>query len=183
MNVLEFISSIINTIIWPIFIFVAILILKTPITELIKNIAKIKYKDFELELIDKKLNEFTISSVPSNVELEMENLEAAKDDFDVIRKQINLKGPRFPVVLAYRYVTSRLVDLCEKHNVDVSYHDSRDLADDLFEYGIIDLKTRDSLIHLHELFSILSNYDQISESQAIKFLDASEVISLQLEIL
>ncbi|WP_178897053.1 hypothetical protein [Bacillus altitudinis] len=183
MNVLEFISSIINTIIWPIFIFVAILILKTPIAELIKNIAKIKYKDFELELIDKKLNEFTISSVPSNVDMEMENLEAAKNDFDLIRKQIKLKGPRFPVVLAYRYVTSRVVDLCEKHNIDLSYHDLRDLADYLFQYGVTDLKTRDSLVQIHELFLILSDYDHISESQAMKFLDASEVISLQLEIL
>ncbi|MGJ5835894.1 MULTISPECIES: hypothetical protein [Bacillus] len=190
MNVYELISSMFNgfitiftAMIWPISIIIVVVMLKTPITDLIKNIAKIKYKDFELELIDKKLNEVTSNAIPNNIDVEMVDLEPLRNDFKAIREQIAIKGPRFPVVLAWRYITRRLVEICDKNDIELSYHDARDLIDVLYENNIVDLKLRDSFINLQELFGILSGYDEISESQANRFLDASEIFTMHLEIL
>ncbi|MEK4568758.1 hypothetical protein [Bacillus sp. FSL K6-3458] len=179
MNVLEFISSIINTIIWPIFIFVAILILKTPIAELIKNIARIKYGSFELELIDKKLSEVTINSVQSNADVSLDYQSPVINEFNIIREQISSLGPRVAVVTAFRVVKSRMYDLCVKH--DISSKNNRNAIDILYDLKIIDLNIRDSYKNLNELFYILSNYDQISESQANKFIDASELLAINLD--
>ncbi len=181
MNVLEFISSIINTIIWPIFILSAIRILHTPITELIKNIARIKYGSFELELIDRKLSEVTINSVQTNAEVSLDSENPLTKEFNKIRALITQKGPRFPIVVAWRIIKNRLGEIIVDHNVSFFSNDSRDEIDILYDRKIIDLNIRDSFKNLNELFIILADYDQISESQANKFIDASELLAKNLE--
>ncbi len=57
MNVYELISSIVTAMIWPILIIIVIAMLKKPITNLIQDIATIKYGGFELNFIRNKLEE------------------------------------------------------------------------------------------------------------------------------
>ena len=61
MNWMEFISSIIKSVIWPVSITIIVIKLKNPVSNLIKTLAKIKYKDWEFEfMIDKKLDQISV---------------------------------------------------------------------------------------------------------------------------
>lgn len=75
MNVYELISSMFNgfitiftAMVWPIAIIIVVVMLKTPITDLIKNIAKIKYKGLEFLISEKVdvLNENTNNAVATS---------------------------------------------------------------------------------------------------------------------
>ncbi|ALV02603.1 hypothetical protein ACT17G_15140 [Bacillus velezensis] len=61
MNWMEFISSIIKSVIWPVSITIIVIKLKNPVSNLIKTLAKIKYKDWEFEfMIDKELDQISV---------------------------------------------------------------------------------------------------------------------------
>lgn len=69
MNWMEFVSSIVKSIVWPVAIIIIVIKLKRPVSNLISTLAKIKYKDWEFEfLINKKLDlvEFSLSNESSN---------------------------------------------------------------------------------------------------------------------
>ncbi|AGG62016.1 hypothetical protein P4V37_02615 [Bacillus subtilis] len=60
MNWMEFISSIVKSIIWPVAIIILVFKLKQPVSNLISTLAKIKYKDWEFEFtIDQKLDKIS----------------------------------------------------------------------------------------------------------------------------
>ncbi|XAK54249.1 hypothetical protein AAHT65_07610 [Bacillus atrophaeus] len=68
MNWMEFISSVVKSIVWPVAIIIIVIKLKRPVSNLISTLAKIKYKDWEFEfLINKKLDlvEFSLSNESS----------------------------------------------------------------------------------------------------------------------
>ncbi|CUB24412.1 hypothetical protein BN2127_JRS3_03817 [Bacillus safensis] len=73
MNILELISSIVTAMIWPILIIIVIAMLKKPITNLIQDIATIKYGGFELNFIRNKLEEI-------EEELKLENGSNLEND-------------------------------------------------------------------------------------------------------
>jgi len=57
---MEFISSIVKSIIWPVAIIILVFKLKQPVSNLISTLAKIKYKDWEFEFtIDQKLDKIS----------------------------------------------------------------------------------------------------------------------------
>ena len=61
MNWMEFISSILKSVIWHVSITIIVIKLKNPVSNLIKTLAKIKYKDWEFEfMIDKKLDQISV---------------------------------------------------------------------------------------------------------------------------
>ncbi|UPV77781.1 hypothetical protein [Bacillus rugosus] len=63
MNLFEFLSSLA----WPVVVFIAILKLQNPLSNLISTLAKIKYKDWEFEfLLDRKIDEIE-KVVDSNI--------------------------------------------------------------------------------------------------------------------
>ncbi|MEF7438278.1 hypothetical protein V4V36_13570 [Paenibacillus lautus] len=49
MTALEFTSSIVNTLAWPIIVTIIILILKKPLTQLLLSISKFKYNNLEMD--------------------------------------------------------------------------------------------------------------------------------------
>lgn len=60
MNWMEFISSIVKSIIWPVAIIILVFKLKQPVSNLISTLVKIKYKDWEFEFtIDQKLDKIS----------------------------------------------------------------------------------------------------------------------------
>lgn len=66
---MEFISSIVKSIVWPVAIIIIVIKLKKPVSNLISTLAKIKYKDWEFEfLINKKFDlvESSLSNESSN---------------------------------------------------------------------------------------------------------------------
>lgn len=103
MNVYEFISSMFNgfitiftAMIWPIAIIIVVVMLKTPITDLIKNIAKIKYKDLEflisekVDVLDENINNAVATSGQS-VELKDLREEFSNYTIEQLNKELDKK--------------------------------------------------------------------------------------------
>ncbi|MDU7578390.1 MAG: hypothetical protein E7K43_19495 [Bacillus subtilis] len=61
MNWMEFVSSIVKSVIWPIAIIILVIKLRQPVSNLISTLARIKYKDWEFEFkIDQKLEKISL---------------------------------------------------------------------------------------------------------------------------
>lgn len=92
MNFLELVSSIINSIAWPVAIIIIIGFLKKPISELIETIISIKYKDFEIRRDinnhAKSIQEHTDSIVTSEDPSVLENLMSELSNYHTI-EQLN----------------------------------------------------------------------------------------------
>ncbi|WP_342497853.1 hypothetical protein [Bacillus sp. FSL L8-0654] len=91
MNVYELISSIVTAMIWPILIIIVIAMLKKPITNLIQDIATIKYGGFELNFIRHKLEEI-------QEELKLENDSNLENDEDKDVKNIKMESSEKEIV-------------------------------------------------------------------------------------
>ncbi|TYS31769.1 hypothetical protein [Bacillus pumilus] len=91
MNVYELISSIVTAMIWPILIIIVIAMLKKPITNLIQDIATIKYGGFELNFIRYKLEEI-------QEELKLENDSNLENDENKDVKNIKMKSSEKKIV-------------------------------------------------------------------------------------
>ncbi|MEC1078415.1 hypothetical protein P9A91_10350 [Bacillus safensis] len=92
MNWMELLSSIINSIAWPVAIIIIIWFLKKPISELINTIISIKYKDFEIHRdLNNQANsiqENTDSIVTSEDPSVLENLMSELSNYHTI-EQLN----------------------------------------------------------------------------------------------
>lgn len=83
MNWMEFVSSLVKSIIWPIAIIIIVIKLKKPVSNLISTLAKIKYKDWEFEfMLDKRLDEIASLADNSNgdpIETKPEDKSTSKE--------------------------------------------------------------------------------------------------------
>lgn len=90
MNWMELLSSIINSIAWPVAIIIIIGFLKKPISQLINTIIKIKYKDFEIHRdLNNQANsiqENTDSIVTSEDPSVLENLMSELSNYHTIEQ-------------------------------------------------------------------------------------------------
>ncbi|MDL5023941.1 hypothetical protein [Bacillus velezensis] len=99
MNWLEFISSILKNLAWPVVILIAALKLKEPLSKMISTLAKIKYKDWEFEfLLDKKLDQITVLATQSDEDSDVEELYSKQKGENLI-DQTPLTGYKPPIGL------------------------------------------------------------------------------------
>ena len=113
MNWLEFISSIITTLIWPTTIIILIILFRTQLGDLVPLIKKLKYKDFELEfektLTKAKKDAGKLGDMPKSA-------ESIFDEVDITNlAQIS---PRSVVIEAWLLVEQATMDIIYKQSAD-----------------------------------------------------------------
>jgi len=92
MTMLEFISSIISSLAWPISILITILIFKNPLSEVVISLRKIRYKDLEMEFEKLKL---TAKALPETIESKAIP-EAERLIYSSLEEQMGDIAPRSP---------------------------------------------------------------------------------------
>ncbi|MCY7802298.1 hypothetical protein P8841_11195 [Bacillus spizizenii] len=82
MNWMEFISSLFKNLVWPVVILIAASKLKEPLSNLISTIAKIKYKEWEVEFqLEKRLDKITaLASEKSDEKDQPETMDTTRED-------------------------------------------------------------------------------------------------------
>tara|TARA_R100001143_G_C3359147_1_gene134457 strand:+ start:1608 stop:2174 length:567 start_codon:yes stop_codon:yes gene_type:complete len=122
MDWLSFISSIIDSIVWPVTILILVYLLRNPLSSLIPLLQKLKYKDLELEFgrrIEEAKEEAEAELPPTDSLLEI----------DESRKERLLKlasiSPRATILDSWREIELSLLDAAERNKVKLPYRRAR----------------------------------------------------------
>ena len=84
MDALTFLSNLISSLAWPLFVLVALLVFKEPIGIVIQSLKKIKYKDLELELSNE------IATGDPNIDILISELMNKSHSFKWLRNNTSL---------------------------------------------------------------------------------------------
>jgi hypothetical protein len=165
MNWLEFISSVIDTIIWPLCVVIVVFLLRNQLKELIPALRNLRYKDFELSF------EKTMESIEQNVEtlIEPNGTSFAKpvmaEKFTYLYELIQT-SPRSAIIESWLIVEEQLIRLSQKKLQDSANKTPLMILKELFSIGIInkdlykiieDLrKIRNEAVHINKFY--IHNY-------------------------
>ncbi|PNU22878.1 hypothetical protein MHB67_08495 [Bacillus sp. FSL H8-0516] len=159
MNWMEFISSIINSIIWPIVVLVAVLNLRKPVSQLILQLAQLrlktfKYGDLEIGFEDK------LEDVESNVNSRTEESSSIITEEDRQFDSVARDAPHLGVVLAWQELESELMKAVERLGL------IDELSDRFYGRSLTTFKVNKLLVkhgYLDEKF-----YKSVSELQQLR---------------
>jgi hypothetical protein len=111
MDILTFLSNIINSLAWPLTLVIAILLLRKPLRELFPFIQKLKYKEIEIEFgrqVKEVRKELAEKLAPMEGKLEL----TITEDKEVVR--LAEISPRYAVMEAWRRVELAALDAARK---------------------------------------------------------------------
>ncbi|MED4612115.1 hypothetical protein P9248_10955 [Bacillus subtilis] len=148
MNWMEFVSSIVKSIIWPIAITIIIIMLKNPVSNLISTLAKIKYKDWEFEfVINKKLDSIT----EQISEKQSEDTDGRVDNLTPVTNMSNKSFVEFDKNI--RKFTNRYKDNVSQIKKSISF--LNETIDDLYKKTVTkeELKNISTLEKIDQLIS------------------------------
>lgn len=142
MNWMTFISSIVESIIWPVTIMLLIIIFRDPIKEVVPLLKKFKFKSFEVDF------ERKISSISKKVE--RAQLPETSDAFNNISninhniisrfgdiKNINISSPRSAIIESWIMVEQLLRRLAENQEMNIYNGTSINILNELSNKNII----------------------------------------------
>ncbi|MCW1837366.1 hypothetical protein [Bacillus xiamenensis] len=162
MNILELISSIVTAMIWPIVLIIAIGMLKKPITNLIQDIATIKYGGFELNFIRNKLEE-----IEEDIKEELKTENETDENKNVNKSQVKSPVYQTSQSISLDYRLARLDEVIRKLYLAIN-HDEEDKHINIEQMDISNLMSdlqQKAVIHSGMAKSIidtinLSNYSK-----------------------
>lgn len=151
MNTYELVSSVVDSLAWPISVLIIILILKSPINKLFNNLSRLKYNELEmdflkgLETVDENLHE----NVSPNIEQIEKNSEM---------ELLISSNPVSAVLISFKNIEEELQNTIIRLELAV---DSSPIASDninlLRENGLFDLEIASSLFELMKLRNMVAH--------------------------
>ncbi len=117
MSILEFISSLINSLAWPISIIIILIFFRKYIIKIIPSIEKFKYKDFEVEFAK------TIKELMDNSKADIESIPQ-KDNEKLITREDKLFGlleisPRSAIIESWLLVETAASNALQKKDPEM----------------------------------------------------------------
>ncbi|WYP26774.1 hypothetical protein NSQ54_01255 [Alkalihalobacillus sp. FSL W8-0930] len=184
MSILEFISSIVGSSIWPLTIIAIILMLKVPITQLVQSIRSISYRDVrvdvgeQLHLIEQS-NPAHMQTVLIQSE-EEEELEDSKPT-PVHIEQIAHVSPRAAMLYIWSIVEKETGDLLQNKSIQ---SDEVQKVESLKKHRVLDAPILKMFIDLKKLYEHVAAeaYVQVTPSDALRYCELCERIRYQLTI-
>lgn len=181
MDTLEFISTLVGDLAWPLVILILILTLKKPISQILLGITKFKYNNLEMDFgkklteIEKTLEEKkTITDITEN-----------RDEWHAIREVAEI-SPNAAITMAWNMVEKEIKSTIMRLAISPDYPPYNSTLKNIIklkENGLIDQETENSLNEMRILRnrSVHSNetHIKLTYSEAIRYFEiAKKVISV-----
>ncbi len=186
MDWLTFLSSIFDSLAWPIVVLLAVLMLRRPLSNLIPFLRKLKWKDFEAEfgrevsmLGDSIRREIQVPAPsPSGVEDPLGILSTAVAEYSRLAEL----SPRSVVLESWRQVESAARNIASQHDMPAEKIESLPpaaLGRFLAQAGIIDNKQLDFFNHLRGLRNKAAHAEEFafSKEDALEYTDVSKMLA------
>ncbi|GAS80361.1 hypothetical protein [Paenibacillus amylolyticus] len=165
MNWLEFVSSLIDAVVWPLCVITVIFLLKNQLKELIPALRNLKYKDFEVSF------EKTMESIEENVETLVEPIGTSFANPVISEKfaylfELTKTSPRSAIIESWLIVEEQLIRLSQTKLHDSANKTPQMILKELSMIGAInkelykiieDLrKIRNEAVHINKFY--IHNY-------------------------
>ena len=173
MNILEFISKIIESIAWPVSIIILGIVLKNPIKSLIPLLTKLKYKDIELQFGN------DLTNLTEKVNQELANVQNKPETDDLRERTMSIiqVSPKSAIIEVWRDLERVIVGISTRNKVDLDRNLLKKpikLAETLLKEKLID-ETQYSIIEdMRILRNKVVHYEkeQITAENALEYLDS-----------
>jgi len=175
LNCLEFISSLVNSMVWPVTLIVSILILKGPLSERFKELISLRYGNLEMVFNS------AISEAESHIKMKHVQVDQEQDS---IRKRFNdlqqlAKISTFDAVIdTWEFIKEIIINKANENGIEAnSYDDVIDVLDKLENEKIMEGETRESIIALSNARQILLRGSSVTMSATEKFIAVARMIA------
>ncbi len=151
---METLERIINILVWPITIIISLLILRSPLSELIPTLKKLKYKDLELEF-EKEANKIL-------AEAERDLPELAKKEAEEVTKAFLSRravAPVTQILEAWQDIEGYIRALAAQHKIDAG-KSIKSLIQSLEDNNLIPQETAKILLDLSALRNKIAHSDE-----------------------
>lgn len=193
MNRLEFISSIVNTLAWPIIILIIILTLKKPISQLLLSLSKFKYNNLEMDFgkeLSKLEKTLEMKNAHKEYSDESKNTEGAKKENESEILSIAETHPSAAIIVAWTMVEKEIVKTINRLAISPdypSYNSALKNINTLKDNEYIDTATYELLNEFRHLRNKVSHAhsdgEQITYLEAVKYYElANKIIMILKEI-
>ncbi len=187
MNALEFFSSIIQSLAWPISIILIIIILRKPISELVKGINKVKYQDLEIDF-GKKLDNIDVK-ISKNNKIKITKKYSKSEEVEEI-ETIALISPKSAIIMAWTLVEKEIQEAINRLAISPDYppyNSSLKNIELLKDNNLIDNETINAIEEMRKLRNIAAHavdYEKkITSTEAIKYYGIAQEVVIILQSL
>lgn len=184
MNTLDFISSIIKSIAWPIVVLTIAILLRKPIIKILPNLNKVTYNNFEMDFAQKLEEIETSLETKVTAGTNMQSPNAKREQEVITVAQIS---PAASITMAWSMVEQEIMSTIKRLAISPDYplyNSPLKNINLLRESGLIDLETENTL---NELRSIRNKavHGHISDAnityhEAIKYYELSKKVTKML---
>lgn len=183
LSILEFISSIVRSSIWPLTLLTIILMLKVPITQLVQSIRSISYRDVRVD-VGEQLH-LIEQSTPANIQtvlIQSDDLE--EDSSQPIPLQVDHiahASPRAAMLYIWSIVEKEVGDLLQSKSI---HPDEVQKMDSLKKHRVLDAPMLKMFVDLKTLYEHVAAeaYVQVTPSEALKYCELCERIRYYLTV-
>lgn len=188
MSALEFFSSIVQALAWPISVILIVYTLKKPITDLFKGVSKFKYQDLEIDF-EKKLEKIDQQiSMKSKLKVEEEPTKL-NNVYEEIETIANI-SPNAAIVMAWNLVEKEIQEAIMRLAISPDYplHNSplKNLRL-LKENNLIDTETEKATNELRMLRNkaahVTKDEEKITTVEALKYYNIAQKVVIILKSL
>jgi len=165
----EFIIQLIDKLIWPFSLFIILLLARKPISSLIPQVKKAKFKDLEFEF-DK-----TMETITADVEQALPvSVKKWKNELFLL----TAGSPSKAVIEAWKIIADKSILLLESKMKEVTYNQTekyKNIGEDLLEHKLIDIakkKIFDDLRILRNKVAHAKKFD-VDQKQAVSYVTSS----------
>lgn len=173
MDVLSFISGMIESLAWPVSIIIIIMILKKPIDQLMLGIHRLKYQDLEIDF-NKRLDEIDSKIETENNKEPKKELKQNNNELEQIETIAEI-SPNSAILLAWSIVEKELQSIVMRLEISSDYPRNSPMKNinTLREMKLIDNQTVDGLNELRRIRNNAAhaqlNMRTISSDEALRY--------------
>lgn len=183
LSILEFISSIVSSSVWPLTLLTILFILKAPITQLVQSIRSISYRDVRVDVGEQlRLIEQSTSANMQSVLIQSEEAEESHPAPLQI-EHIARTSPRAAVLYVWSIVEKETEDLL--HAISKSTHTNEaQKIESLKKHHVLDAHLLKLFLELKKLYEHVAaeSYVKVTPSEALKYCELCERIRYQLTV-
>jgi len=164
----EFIIQLIDKLIWPSSLFIVLLLARKPISILIPQVTKAKFKDLEFEF-DK-----TVKTIAADVAQALPVVKKWKNELYML----TASSPTMAILEAWKIIEEKSIRLLKTKEIEVSYNQTekyKKIGEDLLVHQLIDIgkkKIFDDLRILRNKVAHARKFD-VHQSQAISYVTSA----------
>jgi len=186
MDTLTFISEIIKSAIWPLVVLLGLLLFRNPISDIMQQISRFKFKSVEMEFREQ------FSNLENNVDSALPSINATSLQHDSYKHLLSLVSvsPKSAIIETWKNIESLILKIAQNRNIQIHDYDMKkplNISKNLLSAGIINENKHSIINSLRVIRNEVKHYElkQISPEEAISYIDsASRLMSnLQTEIL